>query len=155
MTFDCKVWMQTTKLWHSMVPVIYSPIQRCHSVMEIKRLIFLYKTECFVKKSAIVHQEFNSKIGENLVVYTYTHARPYTLLYMNFPFIYHLREVFSTHECLTLFYVKILCGDWLIFSIRARFRYSVDVLCKHCFGFILWIMCSVIARTVFSLAVAR
>jgi len=97
----------------------------------------LYKTECFVKKSAFPHQELNSKIGENLVVFTHT-CKSYTVLDMNnFLFIYHPREVFSAHECLTLFYFEILCDDSLIFSIRARFWYSGDILCKHCFGFIL------------------
>lgn len=71
MTFEYKTRVQTTKLGHSVGPVIYFPILRCHSVMEIKRLIFFYKMECFVKRSAIVHKEFNSKIGENLVVYTH------------------------------------------------------------------------------------
>ena len=46
----------------------------CHSVGGIKRLIFLYKTDCFVKESASVQQIFDSKTGENLVVYSHMPA---------------------------------------------------------------------------------
>ena len=56
-------------VWHFVRHPVYSPILRCHSVTEIKTLLFLYKTGCFVKKS--VHIKSNSKIGENLAVYTY------------------------------------------------------------------------------------